>query len=878
MLVERDGELERLRALAADTLSGHGRVLALAGEAGIGKSTLLREFASRLPADVTCVWGMCDALFTPRPLGPVLDVAALLHALDDEGDPAGGMALFSRLLERLVHSGQPTVLIFEDVHWADMGTLDFIRFLGRRVALGPVLLIVSFRQDELGRDHPLRRVLGDLPAGQTERIELAPLSVEAVRAMAEGTVLWPEKLFEVTGGNPFFVTEILADSDGDATQVPVSVQDTVSGRLARLHPDHRRFLEAISVVPVLIDPRLHCGWIESAEEWIERSLEMGILVQAADRRFRFRHELARLATSGRCSSTELRGLHQRHLQAMLENPASHGSAEILHHAVGAADAAIVLAYAPDAATEAARLGAHREAAAYLEAALGFVDEAGPELAATLYERWAYEAGLSLSVNDRVIEARRHALTLWRAIGRTEKVAENLRQLSRLHWYRGESSTAARHLDESIRLLEALGNPAWLARAYSMRSQMLMLNSRMEEAIEWGSRALSIAEGEEAAEVRIHALNNIGTARLFLGDETGIPLLEESLELALATDRHEDAARVFTNLSEYAIDLRKLGLAETVVTRGIAFDTEHDLDSWTYYLLGRQAQLRLEQGRLTEAVAICQSVLEQPGQTLLMRLPARIMLSRAQLRMGEDGAAQSLEQAQVDALATGEVQYQIPVVFTQLEQAWLTGSSKPLRQALEQYAKIGPEGFSRWGLGEFAFWLRLAGEDLPPGVEPPEGPFSNAVAGNFEAAADAFLSLEAKFLGNLCRALGRSAADISTGLAELHAMGAMPMVRLLARKATDRGIAREDLRIPRGPYNAARGNALGLTAKEQAVLALLAEGLGNGEIAERLSRSRRTIEHHVSAILQKLSAENRLGAILRVQREPWLVGESAGLEE
>ncbi|MEP0189747.1 MAG: AAA family ATPase [Erythrobacter sp.] len=873
MLAERDIELARLSA-AAGGIGAGGRVVTVSGEAGIGKTALLREFAARHAQDCECVWGMCDALFTPRPLGPVHDIAAMLFEQEDETNGSSGTALFSQLLAALSRSQAPTIIIIEDVHWADIGTLDFIRFLGRRITMCKALMIVSFRNDELGRDHPLLRVLGEIPSDQLERIELQPLSLAAIAEMIDDNGRDPEKLLAATNGNPFFLSEILASVDADR-QVPASVQDAVNGRLSRLTPEQIKLLEALSIIPVPIVPELHCGWIDNYPGLLRDCLDLSILVEDTDGRLRFRHELARLATTNRCSSIEIRNLHRRHLAFILKNGEGRDAGEVLHHARGAADAKMVLRYAPIAAEKAALLGAHKEAADYLDVALEYVDEAEPEEAAQLYESWAYEAAIAHRIDDRVIEARRHALTMWRALGRDERLADNLRHLSRLHWYRGEAIKASRYLDDAVQLLERLEDKSRLALAYSMRSQMHMLASRMEEAINWGQRALTVMENEPAPEVQVHALNNIGTARMFLGDEHGIADLETSLELALAQNLHEDAARVFTNLSEYAVDMRRLDIAEEMLERGIKFDTEHDLDSWTYYLLGRKAQLRLEQGRLDEVEALCRSVIETPGQTLLMKLPARIMLARLYVRTSHEDAPSTLQKAHKDALATGEVQYCIPVLIAMLEQAWLTDSQELSAQAMDGLGRIDSSCFSVWSRAEFAFWSNLVGEPSPLTKVQGQTAFGPALKGDFLETGMRFARLGADYLANLCFGLSDNVKTVSSGFAELNRRGAKAAVARLTDLLESRGIARQDITLPRGPYRASRENPFGLTAKEMTVLEHLAVGLSNAQIAEEMSRSQRTVEHHVSAILHKLEVENRLAVLLKVRDEPWIIGETGG---
>ena len=181
-LLERAGELDALaRALASVTSSGQGRIVLVAGEAGIGKTALLRRFRADLDGSARVLWARCEPLFTPRPLGPVLELAGqvggeLAARAGDGGRPYDVAAALLREL-----AGEPSVLVFEDVHWADEATLDVIRLAGRRVADVPTLLVLSYRGDGLDRSHPLRIVLGDLPGSdRVTRVALAGLSPRAV--------------------------------------------------------------------------------------------------------------------------------------------------------------------------------------------------------------------------------------------------------------------------------------------------------------------------------------------------------------------------------------------------------------------------------------------------------------------------------------------------------------------------------------------------------------------------------------------------------------------------------------------------------------------------------------------------------------------------
>lgn len=882
MLIEREQPLQELLDLVHNAASGRGAIALVGGEAGIGKTSVLEEMRLRAGAGCTVVWGGCDALFTPRALGPIHDMA---HALGDEvkqllADGGQSSQLFAAVLRHIETSRGTTILVFEDVHWADHATLDFLKFIGRRVSMLRTLLVMSFRSDEISSEHPLTHVLGELPPSCTKRIELSVLTPDGVSALGAPVGYDDEELYEITGGNPFFVTELLACREDFPQSIPASVKDAVSSRLNRLASAEREFLETISVIPGPV-PRhvLQPLFGENAETLAMACVGRTLLMQDVNRALRFRHELARLATLARISTTMQKAIHARVLGALLSPVGPEPTLDqLVHHAAGALDAGKVLQYAPQAASTAAAVGAHREAAAHLATALRFIDEAEPEVAAQLYEDWAYEAGLALRINEEVLEARRHAITLWRALGRMDKVGNNLRWLSRLHWYRGEAAEANHFADEAVRVLESTPPSSERAMAYSLRSQLHMLNDQMEEAVEWGQRALELAAEFNDDEVRVHALNNIGTAQIFRDQPEGIELLEESLALALQAGQHEHAARVYTNLAEYGVEFRNFELAERIISDGIAFDTEHDLDSWTHYLVGRLAQLRMEQGRLRDAETIARGVLKLDRLTLLMKLPALIVLTKVSLRRGHPDGRELGSRALQDAIATDESQYVVPVRFALIEGAWLHDTPELAMDHLDYLARLGVGQMNPWNIGEAVVWARRLGFDLPDEfhVELPT-PFAIEVQGDVEAAADAWEKLGAPY--NAAVSLMNSPADHKAiNLARAiklfdasDAKAAATKCRTLARSL---GHAKHMPRARRGPYRAAKNHPLGLTKREQNVLALVANGATNRDISETLARSKRTVEHHVSSVLSKLNVSSRMEAMLRVQNEPWLLPDQA----
>jgi DNA-binding CsgD family transcriptional regulator len=869
MLIERDEPMKALRAAEQQAAAGHGSVVVIGGEAGIGKTSLLRAFADGAAKSHRVLWGGCEALFTPRPLGPLHDIAPALDAklaglLDDGAPPA---KIFRALLAVLQEMQGTAIVIFEDVHWADHATLDLIKYLGRRMMLLGALLIISLRSDEMEPQHPLAQVLGDLPAGSTIRIDLKPLSKTGVAALAAASGQTAEELYRVTRGNPFFVTQLLQRDDPTRGALPASLRDAVWAKLARLKPEERALAEAMSIVPGGIE-----GWLlRRLIDHDPEGLALPSLVERGDQsHYVFRHELARLATLERLSPERQRALHGRVLAAMLDK-ADQPLSRLVHHAAGAGDAAKVLELAPKAAAEAARLGAHQQAAAHWASALRFADRAAPELAAELYESWAYEAGLSLKIDEALIDALHKAVALWRQAGRTDRVGHDLRWLSRFHWYRGEAKQANDYLDQAISALETANSGPELAKAYAARAQMHMLNDRAAEAVEWGERAIALAESHGDIETRVHALNTVGTALLNSGGD-GHAHLEESLRLALEHGFDEQAARAYTNYGEWAVLFRDFPLAERLLAEGIAFDTRHDLDAWTYYLTGRLAQLRMDQGRLREAETIAKGVLALERQTLLMKLPALMVLAKVHMRLGEADAKALLQQALKDALATGEQQYIAPARLALAEAAWLSGDLEACRQELRQVAALDVKGFDPWERGEFAVWWKRAAfrETYPAADAPIAAPRRAEVAGDHAGAAETWAKLGLPYEAGMTLLQQQTGEALARAASLFQSIDAKAAERVARRLARETGTGKLLPKRRRGPYSASRAHPLGLTSREVEILACLAEGMSNHEIAHKLLRSQRTIEHHVSAVLGKLNAASRLDVVLRLRSEPWLL--------
>jgi predicted ATPase len=200
-LLERGDALDRLGTAVADASAGAGRVVAVTGEAGAGKTTLVRRFLGEAGAGLRVLWAGCDDLTVPEPLAPIRDVAAGAGTLMGEAVERGRPREIGRALLDLLARGSPGLCVIEDCHWADEATLDVLSYVTRRIGATGAVLLVTFRDDDLGLDHRLRAVVGSVPPADMVRVRLEPLSRSAVRELA-GDEVDVDPLFAATGWKP----------------------------------------------------------------------------------------------------------------------------------------------------------------------------------------------------------------------------------------------------------------------------------------------------------------------------------------------------------------------------------------------------------------------------------------------------------------------------------------------------------------------------------------------------------------------------------------------------------------------------------------------------------------------------------------------------
>jgi DNA-binding CsgD family transcriptional regulator len=863
-LLERDEQLRRLGDAFALVREGRGRIIAIAAEAGAGKTALTEQFVANHAQEARMYWGACENLSTPEVLLPLRDIARASGETLDLG--ADHIRSFESLLRLLSQGAKPSVLVIEDVHWADTATLDLIRFLGRRIAQVRALILITYRDEEVDARSPVRNLLGEVPAGNVERMTLAPLSLAAVTSLAAQRGRRGEELFALTAGNPFLVTEALA-VDGD---VPTdAVRDSTLARASRLPGPARVVLDAVSIFPRRAETAVVADLVKGAiDAGLDACVDKGML--ALEKGIvRFRHELARRAIEASIAPARRRALHQKVVDVLKRRPDARAS-EIAHHAERAPDVPALLKFAHRAAEEAARAGAPREAAAHFAAMLRHRDALDSDLVVAILEDYAEQAYL-MGGADIAMNAMTEAAELRRRANDTLGLGRDLSRLTRFAWMCGRRAEAERFVEEAIAVLQTAPPGPELAWAYSHQSQLDMLASRMDLAITWGERALELAKRLGQSEIIIHALGNIGSAKADGVASGNCVELEQSFELAVAGRFHDHVERASCNLTCTYYWRRDYRAALEYIERGVSYASALELTHWEGYLRGWRSMVRLDQGDWAAAEEEAQEISSRTYAADVYRFPALITLARLRVRRGDQDAEVPLEAARRLSATMAELQRSVYIAAIVAESEWLesslsTPASAQARSLLREVHTLAEERNSHWVAEDSALWLYMLGEQVA-GTARLATPFREHCEGRWRAAAEGWRVLGRPYEEALALSGGDGAAQ-RQALEIFDHLGAMPAAARLRRQMRAGG-ARA---VPRGPIAMTRANSAGLTRRQVQVLGLVDEGLSNIEIASRLYISAKTAEHHVSAIMARLDAPTRREAAAAA-RNRGLLGSS-----
>ncbi len=707
-LLERSSFLDALAGYAAEARHGSGRLVLVSGESGIGKTALVEAFQAQLHG-ARWLWGACDGLLTPRPLGPLFDIAVQAggQLLQLCGQGAARDELFGAFLAELDSSAALTVVVIEDVHWADEATIDLLRFAGRRLGRMKALVLVTYRDDELGDDR-LRLLLGDLATQRaTRRMGLPPLSDDAVRALAGQRDVDAAELCRVTGGNPFLVCEAI---EAGWPAVPPTVRDVVGARLARSNAPVREALQAAAVIGTSFDRELLASVLDGSAALLDNCLRTGLLTADASA-VRFRHELVRLAVEEAIGPHRKGELHARVL-AVLEDVGKADPAVLAHHAEGAGDVAAIRRYALGAARRSAALGAHREAAAQYQRALRYADTADQPGLAGLQEGLAAEYSLLDRLEDSEA-ALRAALQHRRELSDHMRVGEDLSMLSDLLWRQCRGEESARAAEESLGVLRSLPPGPELAVAHVSVASSMWAVGRQAEALDGVAQALELGKRLGRNDVVSLALTMRGVFLVDCGQD-GVGSIEQALRLALEAQMEQQASDAYVCLQDCCVNLQRLEEAQRYYSAGMALCERRELRAAGRCMRGAQADTLLLLGRWDEAADICTELLAIPGVSPANQLYPLRILGTIRGRRGEPGDAELLDRAA--ALAAGIVspQWLAQVRAVRAELLWVSGQPDLARQEAREAYEQALGQADPWKLGSLGIWLwRLgAGVDLP----------------------------------------------------------------------------------------------------------------------------------------------------------------------
>ncbi|HEX6221555.1 MAG TPA: AAA family ATPase [Acidimicrobiia bacterium] len=851
MLLEREDLLASLADFLREAGNENGSMMLVAGEAGAGKTSLVDAFTDSLGEGILVIRGACDPLTTPRPLSPLYDFAA---------DPDSGMSdlatgdkdaveMFQEVLDRLRNTIRPIVMVIEDIHWADEATLDFLRFIGRRVSDSKAMVICTYRDDEVGPDHPLRPVLGQLiPLGSTHRIVVPPLTIDAIRKLSENHAVHPDELMRLTDGNAFFVTEVLASGEG----LPATVQEAVLARVAQLGPVSRRIVEGVSVAPRSLTMDHASALVGGRVEDIDHVLASGVLVSEGTN-LRFRHELARSAVETSMPPARRLSLHRRML-ALLEEDHSPDIARLAHHSIAAMESELIAQYAPDAAREAKKRNAHKEAVSFYEAAIEYAaDELGPDETARVRVDLSFELGIVDRQNDALVQVQL-AEAHFRATDQTTELAMALDRKAGAQWRLHDIPGARRSTDESIELLRPLGPSRDLAYALYHSSHFHMLARHGEPAMRDIVESMSVAESTAAEDVLWMGEMMIGTIKIVLGQAVeGMEILEKALLKAEDQNNSHGVSVALSMLGSGGGEARLYDAALDALDQGIVQGLATDQDYTVAYDRAWHARIAFEQGRWDDAVAYAELVRRtSPSQTGIAMTTALGALARVRVRRGDPGGSELLAEV-LKTESLHELQHVWSPISGLAEHHWLGGRLEEMEPVLAGGYRRALDTDSEWARGELGYWMWKAGAiDSPP--DGAAEPFALQMSGKWGEAADLWREIGSPYEVGLSLSEGDVEA-MKEALEIFDTLGARPMADRVRRRLREMGAES----IPRGPSRATRENPAGLTNRQVEVLELISGGLSNAEIADRLFISKKTVEHHVSAIYSKLGVDSRTKA-------------------
>jgi DNA-binding NarL/FixJ family response regulator len=852
-LIGRRDELGTLDRLVERAHCGSGAMVFVSGESGAGKTAFVEAFLRGRQPTERILWGACDPLSTPRPLGPIYDLADRFAPATRQALSAGTYAyeMFAAVFDEL--TTVPAVLVIDDLHWADQATLDLLRFVLRRIGRTSSLVIGAVRNDDAVPADQLRTLLGELArSADGFGLELAPLTVETVALLAGDRPVDVARLHRITGGNAFFVTEML---DHTGSDVPATVRDALLARTVGLDAAawDLLYLLACSPGPIADD---HLARLSVTMPAL-RVVHEANLIRQTNRGVAFRHDLCRLAIASVIPPGAETEVHRRMLAAC-EAAFEPDPALLTHHGLGAGDRPVVGAAAAKAGAAAARSGAHTQAAQFFTIALESGGPHAPAVEAELLERLADEYYLIDRLDDAILSCRR-ALGLREQLDEPQSVSGDHHSLSVYQWYNGDHDGAEMHVSLAVSVVDDDVNTtsddalARLGHAFATQAYLAVQACDMERARQRLARAQEVAlrHDDDALKVRVALIEG------YLAMLTGRPGGREAvLSLVRSAPEHFDEiySSGYSNLGYLDVEQRRLPEAAGVLEQSLPLTVERDLPICHVWQLGSRARLQLLQGNWSSAQDDADTVLSGPSAPLARTWPH---LVRALISLRKDGTGDAdLNEAWRLACRLGEPIRLLPAASAIVEACWLRGDSDERLEGCRAVLAEAPSVGLEWSRGELASWLHRLGVMVD--VRGIAEPYRLLIDGDHQAAADAFERLGTPYDAALASVDSGDSALARRALIRLDQIGALAVAAKIRRDLRSVGVAD----IPARPRAATMANAGGLTDRQVDVLRLMADGMTNAELAERLYLSVKTVDHHVSAVLAKLAVTGRREAVRR----------------
>jgi len=708
--VGREPELERLRGAWADACSGHRRLVFLSGGPGIGKSRLSGELAREALAEGTVLYGVCEEemlvsyqpfvealrhyvrhaeLDWARVVGPgVGELARLIPELaaavdaggaTPAGDPQTRCYLMFEAVSALLTEAArtPLVLVLDDLHWADRGTLQLLRHVTRAPQQASLLILGTYRDAEVGAGHPMAELLADLRRDrQFERISLDGLDERGVGELitthagdsAPGGIV--QTVYEQTDGNPFFVEEVmrhlletgaLFERGGrwrpaispDEIGVPEGVKDVVGWRVARLSEGCRTALSQAAVLGRVFDFDVLQAMGDFTEDALISALEEALGAHVVVEGFEFTHALVRDTLYGDLSGLRRQRLHARAAQAIELTRGENAMTEVAHHWYAAGDRPHALASSVRAASAVDERYAHGEALDLYERALELWDTVDdPELLAGIdrvgLEERAAEAASSLG------EPKRAEQLVEAALQRLDWDAEPMRagllneRLGRFRWIGGDAKRALEAYEAAVEVVPPTPPTRHRARVLAALAHALVISNQAAPARARSAEALAIARDVRAPVEEGRALATLGsaTARLGQADE-GLAMVLEGREKLRRANAAPDYIVITHSAECNALeDAARFEEAWEAARKGVAFASARGMHrNHRGWLEMQGASSLIKLGRWEEAMETLDAALAR-GPSGITRRGVQLMRAQLQVARGDvEGATNSAADAQ-----------------------------------------------------------------------------------------------------------------------------------------------------------------------------------------------------------------------------------------